>query len=250
MMRPNFPLVLALLALCAPARAYWVRQEWMGFQGETGNFRMRLLDFAAYDSHWGPGVGIAGLELMTGPWDIPRAGRPDASAHALWEFAPLRAYWALVSWKGPPYFHLTESAADRSVGKIELYASYCGWARLTQFNEVTSTILTGQSSREDVDGSLTTRVTDLGIRLDQGLGSSFAATFGVGRRRLDVEAGGPFRARRIDQWYGAASLYFGVTKGSDYGGGAIRFFTDAWDRLSVLFGGSVVHREPLPSTSP
>lgn len=243
--------LLALVLLAArPADAYWIRQEWMGLQGETGNVRMRLLDFAVYDSHWGPGMGIAGLEAMTGPWDIPRVGRPDASAHALWEVAPLRAYWALFSWRGPAYLHMTENAADRSVGKVELYASYCGWARLTQFNEVTSSILTGPASRDGVDGSLGAKVFDFGLRIDQGLGSSFASSIGAGRRRMDVQGDGVFRDRRIDQWYGAASLYFGVTQGSDYGGGAIRFFTDAWDRLRVIFGGSVVHREPLSSTTP
>lgn len=241
----SFVLAAVLLAAGAgPAGAYWLREDWTGFQAEPHSFRFRLLDFAAYESETGFGIGTEAFEGASGPLDVSRIGRPDASAHALYEFLPIKAYLALASWRGPTYLHATEIAVDRSIGKLELYGSYCGWASLTEFNEV------GDYGRQAVAGSLRTRVIEYGVRVDQGVGDSFALAGSIGRRELTAFADAPFLERRSDAWYVALELYFGVTKGSDYGGGVGRLFLQAGDEARALFGGSVVHRESLPSTTP
>lgn len=233
-----------LAASAAPASAYWIREDWLGLQAETHRFRVRFLDFAAYESVTGLGIGTEAFEAVSAPLDIPRIGRNDATAYALYEFLPLKGYLALASWKGPTYWHATEIAADRSIGKLELYGSFCDWGTLTEFKEG------GDFGRQDLSGSLRTRIVEYGARVDQGLGDSFALAGSIGRRELTVYADGPFLGRRTDEWYAAAELYFGVTKGSDYGGGLGRLFLMAADQVRALFGGSVVHRKSLPSTTP
>lgn len=245
-------LVAAVLALAASdAGAYWTREEWIGYQPETGRYRTRVADLAIYESHWGPGVGITAFEIIAGAWDVPRFGRqPDASGHYIYEIFPLKAYLALVSWKGPPYFHMLDRrAADRSIGKLELYGSYCGWAQMTEFNEVSPTVINVDLGRDPVPGSVRVKLVDYGIRADQGLGSSFSLAASIGRLEFVTTADQTFRARSLGRWYAAVNLYFGATHGSDYGGGAGRMLVDVWDWLHGLFGGSVVHEGPLPSTT-
>ena len=86
-----------LAALCGRADAYWVREDWLGLQAENGRTRMRLGDFAVYESETGRGLGVGAFEGILVPWDVPRVGLPDASAHALYEIAPLKAYLALTA---------------------------------------------------------------------------------------------------------------------------------------------------------
>jgi hypothetical protein len=249
-MRSSSLLLAAALAFCAvDARAYWVREEWFGFQPELGGYRARALDLAVYDSNYGLGVGTTGLEVVGGAWDVPRAGSSDASGHVVYELFPLKAYLALASWKGPPYFHILDSrAADRSIGKVELYGSYCGWAQMSDFTQFNPNDPENQG-REAVAGGASIRVIDYGVRVDQGVGESFALAGSIGRLEMNTSDDGAFRSKSFGRWYAAVDFYFGTTSGTDYGGGADRAFLGAWDWLSSIFGGSVVHREPLSSTS-
>ncbi len=237
-------LLLALLA-ASPASAYWTREEWFGVQGETGRWRMRLVDLSVYDSWLGVGIGTTGLEAILGAWDIQRTRLPDASGHHLLVVAPVKAYWTLLSWNGPVYFLLTNSRkAHRGIGRLELFGSYCGWATLTGFNEADfGTFTDYEGQRKPVSGSVSAKVADYGVRLD--LGSTAALT--VGRLELETKAKTPFRARKASTSYAALSVFFGATHGSDVGGGFAMTLLNSWNWLRARLGGDVVRRrKPKP----
>lgn len=210
--------------------------------------RLKAADFAAYQSRWGLGVGTTGLDTRLGAWDVRRFGKPDASAHALLAVFPFTAHVALASWKGLPYFHFTESrAADQGIGHVELFGSYCPWGILTGFNEATgpaSPSSLGLENRQAVDGSVTARVLDAGLRAD--LGSTFA--FSVGRLELDTKADDIFKRRYSTKWYAAVDLYFGALKGTEYGGGFFQMFVDGWNWARAR-SGNAVHRRVLKGWS-
>lgn len=243
---------LAALLLCAgDASAYWTRQEWIGLELRTGSQKARLIDVSAYASRWGLGVGTTALDVTMGAWDVPRRGLPDASGHGVLIYFPLKAYVALASWKGGPYFHfIDKSRADHSVGKLEAYYSYCDWGSMFQFTEVTSTILPGQAARESVPGSVRAKVIDYGLRADHLFTKAVSLTASAGYQKVTVKSDVVFREKEFDRWYGAVSYYFGATHGTDYTGGLWRMPVDVWDTLRGWFGGSTVHREPLLSTEP
>lgn len=241
-------LVLAALVL-APARgrAYWIRQEWIGYHAETGRFRLRGLDFAAYESTLGLGAGTALGDMWIGAWDVRRSGRPDASAHTLVALFPIRAYVALWSWAGPPYFHvLNRRVADQGIGRLELFGSYCGWGALGNFDEADFGVVPSpgfEFQRTPVSGSLKAKIKEYGVRLDFGAHGSLQ----VGRLEFDADADPPFRARSFGRWYGSASLFFGATTGTDHGGGLVMSAINGVNWLRGKFGADVVHpREPEP----
>jgi hypothetical protein len=232
---PRFSLVLALLLAAAPSRAAWTRSEWLGLYAGNGHWGARVLDFSIYESRYGLGVGLAALDIKAGGWDAPRAGLRDASAHYFLLPVPLRAQLALHSWKGGVHFYDTVYKADRAIGRLELFGSYCGWASQSDFTERRPNIL-GDPEKVNIPGSLRATVTEYGLRAD--MGRSFWAS--VGRMEFRTRAAGQFRARYGSTWYGQVGYYIGVTRGDDYGGGAWRLPLDAWDWLRGVFGGSVV----------
>lgn len=249
----RFKLGLAgALALAAgDASAYWRRDEWVGVEFRTGSQRARLIDLSLYESRWGLGAGTTVLDMGMGAWDVPRPGLPDASGHGLMLLFPLKAYAALASWKGPPYFHFLDgSEAEHSVGKLELFYSYCDWATMFDFTEVTSGALPGQVGRAYTGERAKVKIVDYGLRFDQVLTKSASMTASVGRQEMTVKPSLTYREKKFERWYGSVSYYFGATHGTDYRGGIYRPLVDVWDAMRALFGGSTVHREPLKSTNP
>lgn len=218
-----------LVALTAAKASAWDRFEPVGYFAGNGHMGLRLVDYGIYSARYGVGVGTRLADVRLDAWDIPRQGRPDASAHGIVVIAPLEVRVALRSWEGKPYIEGT--SAESSIGRIELHGWYCPWARFGLMSEVQTDIL-GIERRAFLNDSVSAEVWDYGLRYDAGR----LWYVGVGRFEFRTRNSGPFRSRRDGRWYGVASLYFGRTHGKTVGGTPWNLLRDAGFKVCRAFG--------------
>lgn len=222
--------LVALLALPAPAGAYWLKEDIVSGQAGHAYVGARFLDTALYEEHTGLGIGTDPFEIQHFGWDVRRAGLPDASGHDVTTVWPVKAYATLYSWKGDPWLFSDNDGAN-TVGRVELFASYSNWSKLGSFDQVTGTDDSGKSVRGPVSGSVPARVIDAGLRWDYGKYVSVS----VGRYELKTRPTDGFLTRYSTQWYGALQLSLGGTfamsDSSAGGGGLYYLLQSAWTAL-------------------
>lgn len=108
--------VLLFLAAGPVAAKTWNRLEIIGILGGNGVYGLDVFSAGIYHPRYGLGIGTRALELRGETWDLPRQGRPDASAHAIVIVAPIEARVVLASWEGSPFFD--SSSAESSTGRL------------------------------------------------------------------------------------------------------------------------------------
>lgn len=220
----------ALFLAAAPASAEtWNRLEIFGVLGGNGVYGLDALGAGIYHPRYGLGIGTRALELRGETWDLPRKGRPDASAHALIIIAPIEARVVLASWEGAPFVDFV--SAESSTGRLELFGSYCPWARLGGLTEVQTDVL-GTQARVPVSGLVKATTLDWGLSYDAGKLWSVSA----GRFEFQAREDGIYRARRAGRWYALARLYYGRTHGDTIGASPLNIFRDAGFKLCRLVG--------------
>jgi hypothetical protein len=226
--------LLAVFLAASPARAYWLKEDFVSGQAGHAYAGLHLLDTAVYEKHSGLGLGTDPFELQHFGWDVRRAGRPDASGHDVTTVWPVKGYVTLHSWKGDPWL-FSDNDGKNTVGRVELFASYSNWSKLGSFDEVTGVDSSGKSVRGTVAGSVPARVIDAGLRWDYG--KYFAAS--IGRYELKTRAAGSFLPRYSTQWYGALQVSLGGTfamSDSSAGGGGLDYLAlSAWAWVKHLF---------------
>lgn len=220
----------ALFLAAAPAAAEtWNRIEVFGILGGNGVYGLDVFAAGIYHPRYGLGIGTRALELRGETWDLPRQGRPDASAHALVIVAPIEARVVLASWEGSPFFDY--SSAESSTGRLELFGSYCPWARFGGLTEVRTDLL-GTPERGPVKGFVKASTLDWGLSYDAGKLWSVSA----GRFEFQTREDASFRPRRAGRWYAMARLYYGRTHGATIGANPLNLIRDAGFKLCRLVG--------------
>lgn len=220
---------ICLLAAAPAAAETWNRIEIIGVLGGNGVYGVDALGLGLYHSRYGLGIGTRALELRGETWDLPRKGRPDASAHAMIILLPIEARVVLASWEGSPF--LTSNSAESANGRLELFGAYCPWARLGQLTEVQTGIL-GTPERTAVNGLVKATTLDWGLSYDAGNVWSVSA----GRFEFQTREDAVYRTRRDGRWYAMARLYYGCTHGSTISSSPLNLFRDAGFKLCRLFG--------------
>lgn len=217
------------LAVVPAAAKTWNRLEIIGILGGNGVYGLDVFGAGIYHPRYGLGIGTRALELRGETWDLPRKSRPDASAHAIVIVAPIEARVVLASWEGSPFFD--SSSAESSTGRLELFGSYCPWARFTGLTEVRTGIL-GTPERGAVKGFAKASTWDWGLSYDAGKLWSVSA----GRFEFQTREDASFRARRAGRWYAMARLYYGRTHGATIGANPFNLIRDAGFKLCRLVG--------------
>jgi hypothetical protein len=143
---------LGLALLPRPARAvsadwreFWLRQQWIGYEAATSFYGFKVGDFSLHGARHGLGFGTTAAQIRVAGWDVPRRDGNDASGHALVTYLPLNAYLALHSWAGPKRIFFGKG--KRAIGRVEAFASYCPWGRLTAFTRESTSSTRRSGSR-------------------------------------------------------------------------------------------------------
>jgi hypothetical protein len=221
---------ISLAAAAPSSAAVWSKREWLGFEAAHGHQGLSIANVAWYYSRYGLGAGSALFDAKAGGWDVPRTGRPDASGHFLYQFAPLRVYWTLWSRDGWLPDAMLDLFQERSVAHVDLYASYTPFGRMTGFTQAGTNVL-GDPERQAVAGSVPASILEYGLRADAGT----VASVSVGRLRFRTSAADGFREKSFDRWFASVSVYAGGTFGETSGGGAGTLLKDVWYWLKTPF---------------
>jgi len=222
---------LACLFCASPSAAEtWNRIEVLGLLGGNGVYGVNAFGLGIYHPRYGLGVGTRALEARGETWDIPRkGGLPDASAHALIIVAPIEARVVLASWEGGAF--LTATQAESSNGRVELFGSYCPWARFGALNEVHTDRL-GITRRVPLSGLIKAKTWDWGLMYDAGKLWSVS----VGRFEFQTRENSTYRSRRDGRWYAMGRVYWGRTHGKTIGSSPLNLFRDAGFKLCRAVG--------------
>lgn len=223
---------LAALLLPSSARAWWVRQEWLGYEAANSFFAFRVADLSVHQSRYGLGVGSSAMRLIGGrAWDVPRRDGSDVSGHGVFTFLPLNLHLTLHSRPGPARVFWGRGA--RQIRRVELYGSYCPWGMMSNFTRGTRNIL-GDKERVEVPGSLGVEVLDYGLRADV---ASWAA-LSIGQMEFRTPDDGLFRGKHFAKAYVSMDVFFtdfGLTEGDEAGGSVFYLLRDGWYWLSYPF---------------
>ncbi|MDE2143932.1 MAG: hypothetical protein KGJ84_16100 [Elusimicrobia bacterium] len=225
--------LLSLILLLAPASARadtWNRLEYFGGYVGPGLYGLDLFSYGLYHERYGVGAGTKLVDFRGDTWDIPRHGKPDASAHLTVVPIPLELRVVLASWEGAPFVEYVN--AESSNGRVELHGWYCPWAFFGAMTDMETDIL-GERQRTQINDIARGEAWDWGIGYDAGQLWSFT----VGRYDFRVHDDGNFRARQNGRWYAALRLYLGRTHGRTVGANPLRVFTDAAPYVCRFFGG-------------